>query len=119
MPGVGNPSRGSERGDGSEGMSSGTEAGSGSSPEVKGAATELEGKTEDVTAAAVDTGQGPASSEVVFGAAERGFTGARYQKVYTQYRTVAEDVLEQDAIPAGYEFYVRRYFQLIRPRQAE
>jgi len=53
---------------------------------------------------------------VVFGAAERGFTGNRYQKVYTQYRTVAEDVLEQESIPAGYEFYVRRYFQLIRPR---
>ena len=31
----------------------------------------------------------------------------------------SEDVLEQDTIPAGYEFYVRRYFQLIRPRQAE
>jgi hypothetical protein len=29
---------------------------------------------------------------------------------------VAEDVLEQENIPAGYEFYVRRYFQLIRPR---
>jgi hypothetical protein len=119
MPGAGNPSRGSERGDGSEGNSSGMEAGSGSSPDIKGAATDLQGKTEDVTAAAVDTGQGTASSEVVFGAAERGFTGARYQKVYTQYRTVAEDVLEQDVIPAGYEFYVRRYFQLIRPRQAE
>ena len=59
------------------------------------------------------------SSEVVFGAAEGGFAGARYQKVYTQYHTVAEDVLELDTIPAGYEFYVRRYFQLIRPRQAE
>ena len=86
---------------------------------MKGKATDLDGKTEDVTAAAVDTGQGAASSEVVFGAAEQGFSGARYQKVYTQYRTVAEDVLEQDTIPAGYEFYVRRYFQLIRPRQAE
>jgi len=52
----------------------------------------------------------------VFGAAERGFTGTRYQKVYTQYHTVAEDVLQQENIPAGYEFYVRRYFQLIRPR---
>ena len=72
-----------------------------------------------MTAAAVDTGQGAASSEVVFGAAERGFTGSRYQKVYTQYRTVAEDVLEQDTIPAGYEFYVRRYFQLIRPREGQ
>jgi len=90
--------------------------GSGSDPKLQGAASDLKGKTEDVSAAAVDTGQGSSTSEVVFGAAERGFTGSRYQKVYTQYRTVAEDVLEQESIPAGYEFYVRRYFQLIRPR---
>jgi len=31
---------------------------------------------------------------------------------------VAEDVLQQEHIPGGYEFYVRRYFQLIRPRTA-
>jgi hypothetical protein len=119
LPGAGGPSPGGDKPGGGDGPSSGTEAGAGSSPEMKGKATDLDGKTEDVTAAAVDTGQGAASSEVVFGAAEEGFSGARYQKVYTQYRTVAEDVLEQDTIPAGYEFYVRRYFQLIRPRQAE
>ena len=121
MPGAGqgSPQPGGDRPGGGDTPSSGTEAGAGTGPELKGKATQLDGKTEDVTAAAVDTGQGSASSEVVFGAAEQGFTGARYQKVYTQYRTVAEDVLEQDTIPAGYEFYVRRYFQLIRPRQAE
>ena len=90
--------------------------GSGTDPKLQGGPSKLDGKTEDVSAAAVDTGQGSSTSEVVFGAAERGFTGARYQKIYTQYHTVAEDVLEQESIPAGYEFYVRRYFQLIRPR---
>jgi septal ring factor EnvC (AmiA/AmiB activator) len=119
LPGSGGPSPSGDKPGGGDGPSGGTEAGAGSSPDMKGKATDLDGKTEDVTAAAVDTGQGAASSEVVFGAAEQGFSGARYQKVYTQYRTVAEDVLEQDTIPAGYEFYVRRYFQLIRPRQAE
>jgi hypothetical protein len=119
LPGEGGPGPGGRKPGGGDGPSGGTEAGAGSSPDMKGKATDLDGKTEDVTAAAVDTGQGAASSEVVFGAAEQGFSGARYQKVYTQYRTVAEDVLELDTIPAGYEFYVRRYFQLIRPRQAE
>jgi len=112
-PGAGKPGGGQGQ---SKGQSASQEWGSGSDPKVQGAATELDGKTEDVSAAAVDTGQGAASSEVVFGAAERGFTGSRYQKVYTQYRTVAEDVLQGENIPAGYEFYVRRYFQLIRPR---
>lgn len=118
LPGGGGPGGGERPGAG-DGRSGGTEAGGGNAPDVKGEATNLDGKTEDVTAAAIDTGQGAASSEVVFGAAERGFTGSRYQNVYTQYRTVAEDVLSQDTIPPGYEFYVRRYFQLIRPRTAD
>jgi hypothetical protein len=117
IPGAGAPQPGAERPGSGGSERGGRETGSGSSPEIRGPATDLAGKTEDVTAAAVDTGKGAASSEVVFGAAQRGFTGSRYQKVYTQYRTVAEDVLEQDTIPAGYEFYVRRYFQLIRPRE--
>ena len=36
--------------------------------------------------------------------------------MYTDYRAHAEDVLERDQVPPGYRFYVRRYFQLIRPR---
>lgn len=116
VPMPGNSASGGQKPGSGEGQAGGREWGSGSDDNLKGRATDLEGKTEDVSAAAVDTGQGTASSEVVFGAAERGFTGARYQKVYTQYRTVAEDVLERDEIPAGYESYVRRYFQLIRPR---
>ena len=39
-----------------------------------------------------------------------------YKKVYAEYKTVAEEALKQDEIPAGYRFYVRRYFDLIRPR---
>lgn len=118
MPGGGSQPGGDGPG-GEQSPSSGHEPGSQSDDAMKGPPTDLDGKMEDVTAAAIDTGQGVASSEVVFSAAERGFSGSRYQKVYTQYRTVAEDVLEQDTIPAGYEFYVRRYFQLIRPRDGE
>jgi hypothetical protein len=95
---------------------SGEQAGSGSDANVRGDQTDLEGKTQDVSAAGVDSGEGTASSEVVFGAAERGFSGGGYRKVYTDYKTVAEEVLETDEIPPGYKFYVRRYFQLIRPR---
>ena len=50
------------------------------------------------------------------GAAERGFASKGYNKVYREYHTVAEEALEKDEIPGGYRFYVRRYFQLIRPR---
>lgn len=77
----------------------------------------LEGKTQDVMAVAPDTGEGTASSEVIYDAAQRGFTSGEYGRVYTQYRTVAEDVIEREGIPPGYRSHVRRYFQLIRPRE--
>ncbi len=52
-------------------------------------------------------------------AAERGFATHRYEQVYRDYHTVAEEALDKDEIPGGYRFYVRRYFQLIRPRDGE
>ncbi len=100
-------------------MSQGPAAGKEAGGKVAGSSTELAGKTQDVSAAAVDTGEGAASSEVVYGAAQRGFIGSNYQKVYAQYETVAEDVLAKQPVPAGYEQQVRRYFQLIRPRPSE
>ncbi len=91
--------------------------GTGHDPNLAGDATDLKGKSVDVTAAGVDTGQGAASSQVIYGAAERGFVGRGYKQVFTDYQTVAEQALSQDEIPSGYRFYVRRYFQLIRPRE--
>jgi hypothetical protein len=119
-PGAGSPvpGAGSQSESGSNGGNgqSGSEWGEGHDPNLRGDATKLKGQTEDVTAAAVDTGQGTASSQVIYGAAERGFVGRGYKKVYTDYQTVAEEALGHDEIPPGYRFYVRRYFQLIRPR---
>ena len=117
MPGS-SPGAGEQPGDGS-GQPSGENGpgyGSGHNPNLAGDPTKLEGKTQDVTAAGVDSGQGAASAEVIYGAAERGFVGKGYQQVFTDYHTVAEQVMQQDEIPPGYRFYVRRYFQLIRPR---
>jgi hypothetical protein len=108
-------SGGDKPGSGTE-PGSGQRAGTGHDPNLTGASTDLKGKTVDVTAAGADTGQGTASSQVIYGAAERGFVGRSYKRVFTDYQTVAEQALNQDQIPAGYRFYVRRYFQLIRPR---
>jgi len=60
---------------------------------------------------------GPSRSEVILGAADRGFVSEDYERVYVDYERHAEEVLEQDQVPGGYRFYVRRYFQLIRPRE--
>ena len=107
---------GKDQADGPPGGEPGQGYGTGHDPNVAGEASKLDGKTVDVSAAGVDSGQGAASAEVIYGAAERGFVGRGYQKVFTDYQTVAEQVMEQDEIPPGYRFYVRRYFQLIRPR---
>ncbi len=100
------------------GMQGGQEWGSGHDDKLVGDATKPPaGETHDVTAAAVDTGQGTASAETIRGAAERGFVGKAYKDVFVEYESVAEQSLEHDQIPPGYRFYVRRYFQLIRPRE--
>jgi hypothetical protein len=91
--------------------------GTGHDPNLTGGATNPKMGTQDVTAAGLDTGQGPSRAEVIYGAAERGFVGKGYKKVFTEYETVAEKAIEKEDVPPGYRFYVQRYFQLIRPRE--
>jgi hypothetical protein len=86
---------------------------------VQGQASNVKVGTQDTQVAGQDTGEGASRSEVIEGAAERGFASRGYQKVYREYHTVAEEALGKDEIPGGYRFYVRRYFELIRPREAE
>jgi hypothetical protein len=101
-----------------EGNQPGNGIGNSHDPNLAGKQTKLPGSaTKDVSAAGIDSGEGTASAEVIYGAAERGFRGKGYQDIFTEYETVAERVLEKDEIPSGYRFYVRRYFQLIRPRE--
>lgn len=120
MPGQGSPAPrpgGQSDSEGSGAGQSGSEWGTGHDPNIKGDKSDLKGQTQDVAAAGADTGQGPSTSEVIYSAAERGFASRDYQKVFTDYETVAEEVLKHDEVPPGFEFYVRRYFQLIRPRE--
>jgi hypothetical protein len=91
--------------------------GNGHDAALTGDRTHLPAQTHDVSAAGTDSGEGTASAEVIYGAAQRGFVGKDYEQVFTEYQSVAERVLEKDEIPPGYRFYVRRYFQLIRPRE--
>jgi hypothetical protein len=91
--------------------------GQGHDSNVQGGATNPKVGVQDTQVQGNDTGQGGSRSEVILGAAERGFASRGYQKVYREYHTVAEEALNKDEIPGGYRFYVRRYFQLIRPRE--
>ncbi len=93
--------------------------GDGTDPNLTGAASAKLGKTEDVAVAGIESGDGQASSRVVYGAAQEGFVAPEYQEIHAAYETVAEEVMTHDNVPPGYRFYVRRYFQLIRPRSQD
>lgn len=111
------PGQGQKEGGSGDKSQPGQGYGNGHDAALTGDATHLAGKAHDVTAAGIDTGEGTASAEVIYGAAQRGFVGKGYEQVFTEYQSVAEQVLDKDEIPPGYRFYVRRYFQLIRPRE--
>jgi hypothetical protein len=103
-------------GEGGEGQGS-HRWGTGHDEHLQGGATASKGGTEETQVEGQDTGQGATRSEVIQGAAERGFASRGYTKVYREYHSVAEEALSKDEIPGGYRFYVKRYFQLIRPRE--
>ncbi|MET0287480.1 MAG: hypothetical protein ABW352_23540, partial [Polyangiales bacterium] len=63
-------------------------------------------------------GEGPSRSQVIEGASQAGFASGSYRRVYADYRAHAEQLLERDDVPASERFYVRRYFQLVQPREA-
>lgn len=111
IPGVGSQSGGTQQG----GARQGPGAGVGHDPTTLDDPTRLGGTRRNVRVEG-QHGQGPTRSEVILSSAQRGFATREYRDVYTDYSDHAEDVLERDEIPPGYRFYVRRYFQLIRPR---
>jgi hypothetical protein len=82
-----------------------------------GSRTTLEGKRVD-TRVAGEKRAGPSRREVILGAADHGFASLGYRQVHSDYKKHVEEVLEREKIPPGYRFYVRRYFQLIRPRES-
>ncbi len=95
----------------------GKEPGSSHDEHPLGDASRASGETgKDVSAAAQDSGAGASESETIRTAAEEGFTGAGYEKLYREYQTVREEVMGKEPIPPGRRRQVERYFELIRPR---
>jgi hypothetical protein len=111
--------QGDQAGGGEQGGGSGRKWGDGHDPKTQGGATNPKMATEDTQVQGADTGQGGSRSQVILGAAERGFGSHGYKRVYAEYHQVAEQSLAKDEIPGGFRSYVKRYFQLIRPREGQ
>ncbi len=110
MPGGSQPG-----GQQSAGVMPSDSAGTGSDPNLKGQATSQRGRRKDIQVRGAD-GKGPSSSEVILGAAEEGFSTQSYRRVFNKYTPVVEAVLRREDIPLGYKQFIKRYFQLIKPR---
>lgn len=109
---------GQDGGKGDSEREGGDKAGSGGAEATLGQATELAGAGFKNTQVEGRKGAGPTRSEVIEAAAERGFATEGYKDIHVEYEKVAEEVLEKEEIPPGYRFYVRKYFDMIRPREA-
>lgn len=102
---------------GQRGQEPGRGAGVQHDENLRGAAIDPLGRTRAVQVQGQQTGNGPSRSQVIRTAAGSGFASRPYRQVYSPYWDRAREVLHQGEVPPGFRSYVRRYFQLIRPRE--
>jgi hypothetical protein len=83
---------------------------------MQGAPTQLDARHVDARVEG-KLGAGPSRSQTILGTADRGFAQTGYRRVYGDYSQVVEEVMSKEQIPPGYRYYVKRYFELIKPRE--
>ena len=121
LPGQGEPQGGAgdqpgqgDKGPGDKGPGDGI--GDQHDPNLQGDATRLAAARKTIHAKG-QAGAGPSRSQTILGASDKGFSSRDYHKVYDDYSAAVEEVMSQEGVPPGYRYYVKRYFQLIRPRE--
>lgn len=62
-------------------------------------------------------GEGPVESEVEVTDGQTSASTLEAKEMYNEYAAVAEEALDQEAIPLSHRFHVKRYFQAIRPEE--
>ncbi|MSP63474.1 MAG: hypothetical protein EXR72_24645 [Myxococcales bacterium] len=107
---------GQEQGHGPSQGAPGDRAGDSHDSRLTGDPTSLGGQRRALRAEG-KMGAGPSKSETILGSAEKGFASAGYRRVYGDYTSVVEEVMSKEQVPPGYRFYVKRYFNLIKPRE--
>lgn len=81
-----------------------------------GEETSMDSKKKDENLSGRDA-KGASKSEIIKAASEEGFANTQYKDVFVDYEAVVEEVMEKEKVPPGYRFYVKRYFQLIKPQE--
>jgi hypothetical protein len=114
LPGQGDPKPG--QGGGNEPGQSKDGIGDQHDPNARGDATSLAAKHQSSQLSGKQ-GAGPSRSATILGSAEHGFASRDYKTVYRDYSQVVEGVMSKERVPPGYRYYIKRYFQLIKPRE--
>ncbi len=117
VPGQGQGQQSGQQGQGQDSPqgSPGNGIGTSHDPNLMGRATQLKSQHKSEMLRGKDA-KGPSRSEVILGAADKGFSGQSYKRVYVDYTQIIEETLKQEDVPLGYKYFVKRYFQLIKPR---
>ena len=62
-------------------------------------------------------GEGNSTVQTTKASAEGQESGISYKDAYMKYQKLSEDALTEEQIPLGYKFYVKRYFESIKPTE--
>ena len=62
-------------------------------------------------------GEGSSTVETSKASAEGQESALSYKDAYMKYQKLSEDALTEEQIPLGYKFYVKRYFESIKPTE--
>jgi hypothetical protein len=91
--------------------------GNGHDPNLRGDPTAISGHDADKSETGVQ-GHGSSRRETILAAAQKGFASTQYKKVYTDYQKIVEEVMNSEKVPPAYKYYVKKYFNEIKPHPA-
>lgn len=86
---------------------------------VDGEKTQLNGKRNEVQVSGTPTGEGDSDVETTATPEARQQASREYKEKYQKFRKESEAVLDGEPIPLGHRQTVKRYFELIRPSNAD
>ncbi len=113
--GQGQQGQGQGQGQGQQGQQPGDSWGTGHDDNLAGDPTGKSGLTKDEDLQGIQ-GKGPSRRETILAAAQKGFASAKYQEIYTDYKRIVEEVMRSEKVPSSYKYYVKRYFNQIKPK---
>ena len=93
----------------------GDEWGVGHDDNLTGDPTQKSGNQKDQDLTGQQGSKGTSRRETILAAAQKGFAGVGYKKVYADYERIVEEVMRTEKLPSSYKYYVKRYFAKIHP----